>query len=140
MMTVRMAEDGAGVRAARARSRRHWRITTLSMLGALAVGLVMILGKTGPGRLQPGYAVAAVIAMTIVLPLVIYFNDQAKDELDRLNALRANSFGLYACMLGGWSWLVLANGGLVPRPNVLILILATSVITLARYAMLKMRR
>ena len=54
----------------------------------------MILGKAGPGHLQPGYAVAAVISMAIVLPLAIHFNDQAKDELDRLNALRANSFGL----------------------------------------------
>ena len=140
MMTVPMTEDGEGVRAARARIQRRCRIGALSLLGGLAVGLVMILGKTGPGHLQPGYAVAAVIAMAIVLPLAIYFNDQAKDELARLNALRANSFGLYACLLGGWSWLVLSDGGLVPQPSVLILVLATSVITLGRYAMLRMRR
>lgn len=140
MMMVPMAEDGEGVRAARARGRRHRGIAALSVLGGLAVGLVMILGETGPGHLRPGYAVAAVIAMAIVLPLAIYFNDRAKDELDRLNALRANSFGLYACMFGGWAWLVLFSGGLVPQPNVLILVLATGVITLARYAMLKMGR
>jgi len=139
MMTVPLTEDGEGVRAARARSQRHRRIAVLSLLGALAVGLVMILGKTGPGHLRPEYAVAAVIAMAVLLPLAIYFNDQGKDELDRLNALRANSFGLYACLLGGWGWLVLSDGGLVPQPSVLILVLATGVITLGRYAMLKMR-
>jgi len=139
MMTVPMTEDGEGVRAARARTRRRCRIAVLSLLGALAVSLVMLLGKTGPGHLQPGYAVAAVIAMAVVLPLAIYFNNQAKDELARLNALRANSFGLYAFLLGGWSWLVLSNGGLVPQPNVLFLILATSMLTLGRYAMLRIR-
>ena len=78
--------------------------------------------------------------MAIVLPLAIYFNNRTKDELDRLNALKANSFGFYVAVLGGWSWLVLANGGLVPTPNMLALVLATSLLTMARYLMLKMGR
>lgn len=140
MMSAGMTEDGLGVRAARARTRRHRWTAALAMLGAVGIASVMILGKTGPGQMQPGYAIAAVIAMAIILPLACRFANRTKDELDRLNALRANSFGLYAFMLGGWSWLVLSTGGLVPPPNVLILLLATAAITLARYWMLKTGR
>lgn len=140
MMSARMIEDGEGVRAARARSRRHWRTALLSMLGAVGVAAIMILGKTGPGHTQPAYAITTVAAMAIVLPLAVYFNNRTKDELCRLNALRANSFGFYVCMFGGWAWLVLATGGLVPPPNMLVLILATSLLTMGRYLMLKIGR
>lgn len=137
MMNSRMIEEGEGVRAARARCRSHWRTAMLSILAAVGVALIMLLGKTGPGHLQPIYAIATVAAMAIVLPLAIYFNNRTKDELDRLNALKANSFGLFVCLFGGWTWLVLANGGLVPPPNMLALVLATSLLTMARYMMLK---
>jgi len=133
-----MTEEGEGVRAARERTRRHWRTAGIAMLGALGIDLILILGKTAPGQMRPGYAIGAVIAMIIVLPLAIRFNNRTKDELDRLNALKANSLGLYACLIGGFCWSVLFYGGLVPAPDVLILILATGVITLGRYVMLKM--
>ena len=140
MMNARMSEDGEGVRAARARTRRQWRMAALSLVGALGVSMVTILGKTGPGHIKPDFAIAAVIGMAVVLPLAIYFNDRGKDELCRLNALRANSFGLYACLLGGWCWVVLNAGGVAPQPNVFVLLFATGVATLARYAMLKLGR
>lgn len=139
MMNARMSEDGEGVRAARARIRRQWRTAALSLVGALGVSLLLIHGKTGPGHVRPGVAIAAVIAMAIVLPLAVYFNDRGKDELCRLNALRASRVGFYACLFGGWSWVVLFNGGIAPQPDVLILLLATSAVTLARYAMFKAR-
>jgi len=140
MMNARMIEEGEGVRAARARLRSHWRTAALSLLGGVGVALIMLLGKSGPGHLQPVFAIATVAAMAIVLPLALHFNNRTKDELDRLNALRANSFGLYVCLFGGWSWLVLAYGGLVPPPNMLALVLATSLLTIGRYLMLKMGR
>jgi len=135
-----MTEEGEGVRAARARTRRQWRTAALSFVGALGVSMLMILGKTGPGHIRPGFAIAAVIGMAVVLPLAIYFNDRGKDELCRLDALRAQSFGLYACLFGGWCWVVLNAGGVAPPPNVFVLILATGVATLARHAMLKLGR
>ena len=138
MMDVRMTEESEGARAARQRDLRHWRTTGLAMLGGVGVSLIMLMGKSASGRIQPTYAIATVIAMAILLPMVVHFNGRTKDELGRLNALKANSFGLYACMLGGWSWLVLYSGGLAPPPNMIFLIVATGLITLARYTMLKM--
>lgn len=137
MMNAWMTEEGEGVRAARARSRRRWWIAGLAMFGAIGIDLIMILGKTAPGQMRPAYAIGAVIAMIVVLPLAIHFSNRSKDEVCRMNSLRANSLGLYAFLVGGISWSVLFYGGLVPAPNVLILILATGVITLGRYMMLK---
>lgn len=140
MMNPSSAKEGEGIRAARQRIRRHWRVTALSLVAAAAIGAIMVMGKTGPGKLQPSHAVVAVIAMAIVLPLAIHFNDRTKDELARLNALRANSFGLYACLFGAWSWTILFFGGLAPQPDLLFLLLATGAITLGRYAMLQTAR
>lgn len=140
MMGARMTEDGEGVRAARVRTRRHWRVAGLAILGALGIDIILLLGKTAPGQLRPSYAIAAVVAMIVVLPLAIHFNSRTRDELDRLNALRANSLGLYSCLVGGFCWSVLFYGGLVPAPDILILILATAAITLGRYLMLKLAR
>jgi len=125
------------VRAARKRTQRHWRITALSALGAVAIGAIMVAGKTGPGRLQPIHAIAAVVALAIVFPLAIHWSDRTKDELARQNALRANSFGLHASLLAACSWMILSFGGLAPRPDLVLLTLATGALTLARYAMLQ---
>jgi integral membrane sensor domain MASE1 len=140
MMNARMTEEGEGVRAARARSRQRWRTTGLAILAALGIDVVLLLGKTAPGQMRPTYAIAAAVAMIIVLPLAVHFNNRTKDELDRLNSLRANSLGLFAFLVGGFCWSVLFYGGLVPAPNVIILMLATAVVTLGRYLMLKMGR
>jgi hypothetical protein len=135
-----MTEEGEGVRAARARSRRHWRTAGLAILAALGIDVILLLGKTGPGQVRPFYAVAATVAMIIALPVAVHFNNRTRDELDRLNSLRANSLGLFAFLVGGFCWSVLFYGGLVPAPNVLILMLATAAVTLGRYLMLKMGR
>ena len=140
MMNARMTEEGEGVRAARARSRRHWRTALLSILAAVGIDLVMFLGKTAPGQMRPAYAIVAAVAMIILLPLAIHFNNRTKDEVCRLNALRANSLGLYAFLISAICWSILSYGGLVPAPNVLILILATATVTMGRYLMLKMGR
>ena len=137
MMNLTTTKDSDGERAARARRRRHWWTTGLALLGGIGVSLIFLLGKAGPGHVQPDYAIAAVIVMALVLPLAIHFNDRSTDELDRMNILKANSFGLYISLFAGWSWLVLWTGDLVPPPNLLILIAGTGLITLGRYWMLR---
>lgn len=140
MMNARMTEQGEGVRAARARSQQRWRTAGLAILAALGIDVVLLLGKTAAGQMRPAYAIAAAVAMIIVLPLAVHYNNRTKDELDRLNSLRANSLGLFAFLVGGFCWSVLFYGGLVPAPNVIILMLATAMVTLGRYLMLKMGR
>ncbi len=140
MMNARMIEDGEGVRAARAQKRRFRWTAMLSLLGALGVGVIITLGTVAPGRMVPGWAIAAVIAMAVVLPAAIYYNNRATDELDRMNMFKANSFGLYFYFFVQWAWLVLAGGGIVPPSNPLILYLATAFATLGRYSLLKFAR
>ena len=139
MTSAQTTNNGEGARAARARVRRHWWTIALASLAAIGVGLVLILGKTAPGQVEPGYAIAAVIAMAALLPLAVHYVRRNQDEVDRLNELRANSFGLQVCLFAGWCWLVLSTGGVVPSPNVLVLIVATMLVTLGRYWMLKSR-
>ncbi len=140
MMNARMVENGEGVRAARAQKRRFWRTAGLSLLGAIGVGVIMTLGRVAPGRFEPGWAIAAVIAMAMLLPAAIYFNTRTTDELDLMDMLKANSFGLYVYFFAQWAWLVLAGGGLVPPSNPMILYLAVAAATLGRYFMLKFAR
>lgn len=137
MMSPSTTREGDGVRAARKRMQRHWRMTALSVAGAVAIGAIMVAGKTGPGRLQPAHAIAAVIALALFFPLAIHWTDRTKDELARQNALRANSFGLHASLFAACSWMILFFGGLAPQPDLILLTLATAALTLARYAMLQ---
>jgi drug/metabolite transporter (DMT)-like permease len=139
MMSAKLADDGEGERAARARARRNWYAFGLSVLGGLGVGVIFLLGKTGPGHTRPTYAAAAVLGMAIVLPLAIHFARRNQDEVDRLNELKANSLALYVCLFVGWSWCVLSTAALVLPPNLLVLIIATMLIMLGRYWMLKLR-
>jgi len=136
-MGARMIEEGEGVRAARAAKRRFLRTAGLSLLGAVGIGVVMILGKTAPGHITPAAAVIAVVAMAILLPVAIYFNVRATDEHDQMIGLHANSFGLYVYFFVQWAWLVLWGGGLVPAPNGLAICLVTALATLGRYFQLK---
>jgi hypothetical protein len=140
MMDASMIENGDGTLAARVQKRRFWRTATLAALGAVGVGAIVVVGKTAPGKMTPATAIAAVTAMAILLPLTIRGYNRVRDELDSLDALKANSFGLYFFLLGQFAWMVLSSGGLVPPPNAMAMFLATGVATLARYAMFKFAR
>jgi hypothetical protein len=135
-----MVEDGEGVRAARAAKRRYWWMVAVSMLGAVGIGVIIMTGTTAPGKMAPGFAIAAVLAMLILAPLAIHFSNRASDEVDQMDMLKANSFGLYVYLLGEFSWMLLATSGLVPPPNAMVMFMATALATLARYGMLKLVR
>jgi peptidoglycan/LPS O-acetylase OafA/YrhL len=135
-----MIENGEGVRAARAAKRRYWLMVAISMLGAAGIGLIITTGTTAPGKMTPGFAIAAVLAMLILTPLAIHFSNRATDEVDQMDMLKANSFGLYVYLLGAFSWMLLATGGLMPPPDAMIMFVATALATLARYGMLKLMR
>jgi hypothetical protein len=140
MMNARMIENGEGTLAARAQKRRFWWTAIPAMLGGVGVGAIVVVGKTAPGKMTPGTAIAAVAAMAILLPLTLRFVNRVSDELDYLDTLKAHSFGLYFFLFGQFAWMVLSSGGLVPPPNAMAMFLATGVATLARYAMFKFAR
>ncbi len=140
MMNARLIDEGEGVRAARAGKRRFLWISGLAILGAAGIGLIMAMGKTGPGQIQPGFAIAAALAMLLLAPAAIHFTTRATDELEHMDGLRANSFGLYSYLIGQFVWIVLAAGGLVPPPNAMIMFFIVAAATLGRYGMLKLAR
>ncbi len=53
---------------------------------------------------------------------------------------KANSFGLYVYLIGGFSWQILATSGIVPPPDAMVLFVATALGTLGRYGLLKLLR
>lgn len=140
MMNARMVDEGEGTRAARAAKRRYWWGAGLSVLGAAGIGLLMTAGTTAPGHMRPEIGIAAVIAMLLLTPIAIHYNNRMTDEVDRMDMLKANSFGLYVYLVGSFSWMVLASSGLAPPPHAMIMFMATALATLARYGMLKIAR
>jgi len=135
-----MIEDGAGVRAARARMHRWWRMTALAVLGTIVVAGIITGGTVAPGRMAPAFAVMAVIAFTLVVLMTAYYSDRLADEVDRMNQLRANSFGLYVLMLLLIGWHLLHTGGLLPPVDAMLVAVVAGVATLARYTMLKLAK
>jgi len=140
MMRAKMIEDSEGVRAARAQKRRYWWTAALSMLGAVGVGAILTMGTISPGRMSPGWAIASVIAMAVVVVLAVHFTNRVTDEVEHQHMLKANSFGLYFYFLGQFSWMILSTAGLVPPPDAWLMYVATGLATLARYGMLKIAR
>ncbi len=140
MTNARMTEESEGVRAARALRRRWWLTGALSLIGALGVGAILTAGTTAPGQTLPGFAIATVIAMAIVLPLSVHFTYRASDEVEWTIGLRANSLGLYFYLFVQFCWMVLTSGGLVPPTDPMVMFLATALFTLGCYTVLKFAR
>jgi MFS family permease len=134
-------EIGEGARAQRSGQRRFvigsWIIVLL--IAVIAVALRLISRGTGPGSLPPAGAVAAAAAFVIVITSGVWWSFRIVDEVERRYSLIACTFGFFAqiSLLAAWS--VLWLGGLVIAPSALAIFVASGLVSVAAYGVIRLR-
>ncbi len=117
------------------RRGKFWRLVVFGMVVATATGLAL------------GIASAAItlgdIPSWVIVPLLIltaagfvwftlkYY--RSIDEVDLLDNLWANTFGLYAIIIGAGGWLILAEIDIMPPVDIVALVTGTLFMTFAAY-------
>ena len=116
------------------RRRGFWTYIGLAMVIAFGVGIVGgIASAMAISDVLSPWAVYALWAV-IVAGFAWFTRDYFRriDELDLLDNLWANTFGFYAYFIVAGSWLMFHSLGLAPRPDSLIILIASlAVLTLS---------
>ena len=137
---------GPGEAADRARRRRLWWLFATLFGAGLPIGFFAALLERGgdsgvmSGTLPAWFAVVAAAVFVVAVGGGGWLWHRRMDELDRRDNLVAASAG-GNLMLGGYPvWFVLWKGGLVGAPDALGLFVATFVVSLVTYAIIKYRQ
>ncbi|WP_066650518.1 MULTISPECIES: hypothetical protein [Sphingomonas] len=141
---------GPGEQAARARERFHRNY----LLAAAAFGGVIggVLAVSTPGtryalfalaqgelKLDPLFAIVIAIAVLIGLGALPAYGFRTIDEVKVQRNLWSMTAGWFVVVAGYPVWVVLAAGGLLPRPSAVALFLCTYGATMIAYSVLWLR-
>lgn len=136
--------EGEGLRAGRARQRERMIISVLALAGALTIGAIVTFGRLylglPPGRIPAWAAVTGAIALPVVFVATEWALWRSTDEFDRLAALRAARIALYTYLNVQISWVLLAQGGFVHKPDGLLMMIGVMLVYLAAYQILRRAR
>jgi hypothetical protein len=140
-MTGNDLAEGVGTRAHRAGVRRFltYTVTMFVLVGAIAVALQLMRHGSGPGSLPPAGAVAAAIAFALVIILAGWWGFRVVDEFEAHCSAIAYTVGFFAQMILVMGWSVLWFGGLVGMPNAFWIFIASGLVAVAAYAVMRIR-
>jgi hypothetical protein len=134
-------EIGEGARAHRAGQRRFligsWIIVLL--IAAIALALRLMSHGKGPGSLPPTGAIAAAVAFVLVISAGVWWSYRFVDEVERRYSLIACTVGFFGQLTLLAAWSVLWLGGLVGAPSALAIFVASGVLCIAAYAVVRIR-
>lgn len=140
------AGHGPGEAAERARRRRRLRIFGALFAAGLPVGFFAALLEQGGGKgfmqgtLPPWFAVLGSVVMLVAVGVGTWLRHRGMDELDRRDNLVAGAMGGNVVIGGYPLWFLLWKGGLVGPPDALWLFVATFLVSIATYGILKYRQ
>ncbi|MGB7419497.1 MAG: hypothetical protein WA918_09990 [Erythrobacter sp.] len=119
----------------KSRRRRLWTFIVGGAVVALIIGMAtgMATAAVNLGDV-PNYIVFSLIALSVLAFIWFSYRYYARiDELDRLNNLWANTFGIYTYVIVTFVWHILAEAGIVAQVDYMSVFVITLIVTTLAY-------